>query len=63
VHAAVASGELPLTYCTDDGAGLLYQGTELVQVVSEISRGGGYVVQRDESSGTAQEEKLDIRRL
>jgi peptidase E len=63
VHAAVASGELPLTYCTDDGSGLFYRGTELVQVVSEISRGGGYVVQRDESSGTAQEEKLDIRRL
>lgn len=63
VHAAVASGELPLTYCTDDGTGLLYRGTELVEAVSERARGGAYVVRRDASSGIAQEEPLDTRRL
>lgn len=63
VHAAVASGELPVTHCTDDGAGLVYHGTRLVEAVSERSTGGAYVVSRDESSGTAQEESLDIRRL
>jgi len=63
IHAAVASGQLPLTYCTDDGAGLLYRGTELVEAVSERRNGGAYVVRREESSGTAQEEPLDIRRL
>jgi peptidase E len=63
VHAAVASGSLPLTYCTDDGSGLLYRGTELVEVVSEVPRGGGYAVLLEESSGEAQEEKLDTRRL
>ncbi|RKT53186.1 peptidase E [Saccharothrix australiensis] len=63
IHAAVASGALPLTYCTDDGAGLLYRGTELVEAVSERRSGGAYVVRREESSGIAQEETLDIRRL
>ncbi|MBB5957823.1 peptidase E [Saccharothrix tamanrassetensis] len=63
IHAAVESGVLPLTYCTDDGTGLLYRGTDLVEAVSERRSGGAYVVRRDESSGTAQEETLDIRRL
>ncbi|GAB2971146.1 hypothetical protein [Saccharothrix stipae] len=57
------AGALPVTHCTDDGAGLVYRGTELVEAVSERSTGGAYVVTRDESSATAQEESLDIRRL
>jgi peptidase E len=61
IHTAVASGELPTTYCTDDGAGLLYRGTELVEAVSERPNGGAYLVH--ESSGKAQEETLDTRRL
>lgn len=63
VHEAVASGVLPVTHCTDDGAGLVYYDTELVEAVSERATGGAYIVRRDESSGTAQEESLDIRRL
>ncbi|MFD1148050.1 Type 1 glutamine amidotransferase-like domain-containing protein [Saccharothrix hoggarensis] len=63
IHAAVASGELPVTHCTDDGAGLVYFGTELVEAVSERARGGAYVVRRDESSGAVQEDPLDVRRL
>lgn len=63
VHKAVASGELPLTYCTDDGAGLVYRGTELVEAVTEQPGAGCYVVVRDDSSATAQEEKLDTRLL
>jgi peptidase E len=61
VHAAVGSGELPETYCTDDGAGLLYRGTRLAEAVSERSSGGAYVVHR-EGSGVVEEE-LDVRRL
>jgi hypothetical protein len=61
VHAAVASGELPETYCTDDGAGLLYRGTRLVEAVSERSSGGAYVVRRD--GGRVVEEELNVRRL
>ncbi|MFD9704323.1 Type 1 glutamine amidotransferase-like domain-containing protein [Lentzea sp. NPDC059081] len=63
VHEAVAAGVLPKTYCTDDGAGLLYRGTELVEAVAERQGSGAYVVVRDDSSATAQEEKLDTRLL
>ncbi|MFD5824817.1 Type 1 glutamine amidotransferase-like domain-containing protein [Lentzea sp. NPDC060358] len=63
VHEAVASGVLPKTYCTDDGVGLLYRGTELVEAVTERPGSGAYVVVRDDSSETAQEEALDTRAL
>ena len=63
IHAAVAAGTLPVTHCTDDGAGLVYRGTELVEAVSERPTGGAYLVRRDEASGIAQEETLDTRRL
>jgi peptidase E len=61
--AAVESGELPVMYCTDEGAGLLYRGTELVDVVSDRPTGGGWRVELDPSSGKAQEVSLDTRRL
>jgi peptidase E len=61
VHQGVASGELPLTYCTDDGAGLLYQGTTMVEAVSERRSGHGYRVARDGDSVI--EDVLDTRRL
>ena len=61
VQAAVASGELPTTYCTDDGAGLLYRGTKLVEAVTDRAGAYGYLVTR-EGDGVV-EEKLDTRRL
>ncbi|WP_307868325.1 peptidase E [Umezawaea beigongshangensis] len=61
--AAVESGELPVMHCTDEGAGLLYRGTELVEVVSDRSTGGGWRVELDPSSGKVQEVFLDTRRL
>ena len=63
IHKAVAEGVLPTTYCTDDGAGLLYRGTELAEAVTERRGAGAYVVVREDSSATAQEEKLDTRLL
>ncbi|HEX3789067.1 MAG TPA: peptidase E [Pseudonocardiaceae bacterium] len=63
VHAAVAAGELPETHCTDDGAGLLYRGTTLVEAVTERPSGGAYRVRRDEATGAAVEEVLDVRKL
>ncbi|SDH37396.1 Peptidase E [Lentzea fradiae] len=63
IHEAVAAGLLPKTYCTDDGVGLLYRGTELVETVTERPESGAYLVVRDDSSATAQEEKLDTRVL
>ncbi|SEQ62334.1 Peptidase E [Lentzea xinjiangensis] len=63
IHEAVATGVLPMTYCTDDGVGLLYRGTEFVEAVAERRGSGAYVVVREDSSATAQEEKLDTRLL
>ena len=63
VHSLVADGTLPATYCTDDGAGLVYRGTELVEVVSETDGAAGYLVTRDEATGTAVEQRLPTRRL
>ncbi|WP_392425569.1 Type 1 glutamine amidotransferase-like domain-containing protein [Barrientosiimonas humi] len=61
-QAAIASGELPAGYATDDGVGLLYRGTELVEAVSESDGKGAYEVRRGED-GLAVETPLDVRRL
>ena len=63
VHSAVASGALPLTYCTDDGVGLLYRGTTMVEAVGEKATGHGYRVARQGDSTTVVEDVLDTRRL
>ncbi|MCB5273041.1 hypothetical protein BJG92_00553 [Arthrobacter sp. SO5] len=46
VHRLVAEGTLGETHCTDDGVGLVYQGTELVEAVSETRGKGAYIVRR-----------------
>jgi hypothetical protein len=52
---------LPAAYATDDGAGLLYRGTDFVEAVSETSSAGAYFIEpRD---GVAVETALDVRRL
>jgi peptidase E len=43
----VADGTLPETHCTDDGVGLVYRGTELVEAVTEAAGKGAYVVTRE----------------
>jgi peptidase E len=62
VHQLVAAGALPETHCTDDGAGLVYRGTELVEAVAERSGAAGYRVTRSDA-GTAVEERLPTRLL
>lgn len=61
VHHLVAQGVLPTTHCTDDGVGLVYRGTELVEAVAEVDCKGAYVVTRVD--GRAVEERLEPRRL
>jgi peptidase E len=61
VHRLVASGTLPTTHCTDDGVGLVYRGTELVEAVAEVDGKAAYVVRREGS--TAVEERIEPRRL
>ena len=61
VHRLVADGTLPETHCTDDGVGLVYRGTDLVDAVAERDGKGAYVVTRD--GDTAHEARLEPRRL
>ncbi|WP_426561008.1 Type 1 glutamine amidotransferase-like domain-containing protein [Angustibacter sp. McL0619] len=61
VHRLVADGTLPVTHCSDDGVGLLYRGTELVEAVTEQRGKGAYVVTRD--GDRAIEERIEPRLL
>ena len=61
-HSLVAAGTLPTGFATDDGTGLLYRGTELVEALSEEDGKGAYRVERA-ADGTAVETPLDVRRL
>lgn len=61
IHRMVAEGAFPVAHCTDDGVGLVYRGTELVEAVAELPGKGAYVVRR---SGTgAVEERIEPRLL
>jgi len=60
-HRLVAEGTLPDGYATDDGAGLLFAGTELVGAYAENGTAGAYEVVRD--GDRAVETPLDVRRL
>ena len=53
------SGARP--YCTDDGVGLRYRGTELVEAVSDVPGKSAYIVRR--SGDEAVEERLEPRLL
>jgi peptidase E len=61
VHRAVAQGARPTTHCTDDGVGLDYRGTELLEAVAEVDGKGAYIVSRD--GDTVTEERIEPRRL
>jgi peptidase E len=64
VHRLVADGTLPETHCTDDGVGLVYHGTELVEAVAEVRGKGAYIVTAgDGSTGrtAASERRLEPR--
>ena len=61
VHRLVADGTLPETHCTDDGVGLVYRGTELVEAVSDVPAKGAYVVRR--AGDGVEEERIEPRLL
>ena len=61
VHELVASGVLQETHCTDDGVGLLYHGTTLVEAVSERKGAGAFIVRRTENG--VEEERVEPRPL
>ena len=62
VHELVGSGVLGETHCSDDGVGLVYAGTELVEAVTEVPGKGAYVVRR-EGSGEVVETRVEPRLL
>jgi peptidase E len=57
----VGDGTLPPGYATDDGAGVLYRGTDFVEAISERDGAAAYFVTSEE--GRAVETKLDTRRI
>lgn len=57
----VAEGTLPDAYATDDGVGLVYHRTELVEAVTETPGKGAYLVRR--TAGRAVEERIEPRVL
>jgi peptidase E len=61
-QSLIADGTLPPGFATDDGAGLLYRGTEMVEALAERPNAGAYRVERGPDD-TAHETTLDIRRI
>jgi peptidase E len=61
VHELVGAGVLGETHCSDDGVGLVYAGTDLVEAVTEVAGKGAYVVRRDATGVT--ETRLEPRLL
>ena len=61
-HRLVADGTLPAGYATDDGAGVLYRGTDFVAAYAEKDGAGAYFVERG-PDGAAVETALDVQRL
>jgi peptidase E len=58
----IADGTLPAGYATDDGVGLVYRGTELVEAVTDRPGAGAYHVARGPDGG-AVETRIEPRRL
>jgi peptidase E len=58
----VGDGVLPAGYATDDGVGVLYRGTEMVEAVTEIAGKGAYFVERG-PDGDVVETRLEPRLL
>lgn len=61
-QSLIGAGTLPEGYATDDGVGLLYRGTELVEVLSEEDGKAAYHVAAD-GNGGAVETRLEPRLL
>lgn len=59
-QSLIASGELPAGYATDDGAGVLYRGTEFAEALTEKRDKAAYFVERGPDGG-AVETRLETR--
>ena len=61
LHAAVAEGALPISYATDNGVGLLYEDTQLVEAVSDRVGPAAYRVESHD--GVVEETRIEPRVL
>jgi peptidase E len=61
-HKLIAEGSLPTGYATDNGVGLLYRGTEMVEAVTEVVGANAYHVSRVRD-GRAEETRVEPRIL
>jgi peptidase E len=62
LHGLVEKGDLPTSHATDDGVGLVYDGTELVEAVADRPGVAAYVVER-RADGTVTETRIEPRLL
>lgn len=58
----ISDGTLPAGYASDDGVGLLYRGTELIEALTEVDGKGAYHVECG-PDGTAVETRIEPRLL
>jgi peptidase E len=61
IHRLIADGTLPDGFATDNGAGLIYHGTELHEAITEKSDASAYEIHGD--GDVAQETRLPTRLL
>jgi peptidase E len=62
LHSLVADATLPTSYATDDGVGLHYRGTELVEAVADRRDAAAYKVERG-AEGQVIETRIEPRLL
>ena len=62
IQALVAEGRLPTAYATDDGVGLIYRGTQMIEAVADTDGKFAYLVERD-GDGQARETPITPRLL
>jgi hypothetical protein len=62
LQSLIADGSLPAGFANDDGVGLLYRGTSMVEALAERADAGAYKVERTAGNAVA-ETPLDVRRV
>jgi peptidase E len=64
LHRLVGDGTLPLSYATDDGIGILYEGTEPVEVIADAEQadpeGGPAAFRVERTGGEVIETRLSV---
>ena len=63
LHRLVADGTLPTSFATDDGVGILYEGTEPVEVVGDTEDETAAAYRVEVSGGSAVETRLPMGRI